>query len=117
MKQRSLLILIAAALVFSTMVAAVPAKDDLARFTVENQTPDPAYISLSGGQGYYLTNPGDDTSVWTVARDTYNYSIYACGVWTSGSIDLNTSERLVIPVCGDKAWLNGQGPNAIDHGA
>ena len=99
------------------MLAANPAKDDLARFTVENRTTATSYVYLTGQGGqYYLTNPGEETSVWTVARAEYTYSLYACGIWTSGEIDLTTPEKIVIPDCGSQAWATGQGEDAIDHG-
>jgi hypothetical protein len=117
LKNKSLSLVILALLVFITMLAANPAKDLLVRFTVDNRTGQIAYITLSGAaRSYYLSNPSDETSVWTVSRAEYDYGIYACGVWTYGSIDLNAAKTLVIPACGTKAWSNGQGENAIDHG-
>ena len=117
MQKKTIRILLIAVLVFASMVAAAPARDSLARFTVENRTAATTYVRLMGdSDSYFLTNPGSETSVWTVARDNYDYSIYACGVWTTGEIDLTTPEKLVIPECGSQASATGQGGNVIDHG-
>jgi hypothetical protein len=100
----SMLVVIAAML----MTAAAPAPADKpqpdqtgpVRFRLINQTTEKVYMKLDAVWGYNIIVLRNSTRDYTVVRDVYKYRLTACGVTTTGTIDLNLYRSMTIPVCG-----------------
>jgi len=78
------------------------ARPQLARFVVNNQTANPAYVYLhgAGGQFYYLTVAGNTSATFTVDRTTYTYDLGACDgkMSKNNALDLTHGGKLDIPL-------------------
>ena len=69
-----------------------------ARFEVYNQTEETIYISMDYPYSW-LTVPAGENVEFTVARDVYDATVYACGLEVSGTIDLERNLRLNFTPC------------------
>jgi hypothetical protein len=85
---------------------------DLARLTIDNRTDKTIWVKLTGDGFYYLTVPANTTDVFTPKRGDYSYTIFACGNYINGELDLNTNQRLVQPVCGGGPVTSALGANS-----
>lgn len=92
------------------------AAGDLIRLTVENRTDKELRIWLNGPAFYYLTVPAESTEVFTPRRGEYSYSISACGITVTETLDLSGNRRIIQPVCGSGPGLAETVPNTIDMG-
>ncbi|MBL7163532.1 MAG: hypothetical protein ISS57_13085 [Anaerolineales bacterium] len=78
------------------------ARPELARFTVDNQSDQPAYIYMNGagGQYYYLTVLAGTSETFTVDRVLYTYDLRSCGVLSEdNTINLTNGGKLEISAC------------------
>ena len=101
------------------LMAAAPATNTLplARLTVINKTGETVNIGLDSvvvgdNTVYYLTSEGYDynESIWTVERDVYNRTTWACGASRKGTLDITTNVRLTFPSCYNQAMYMADGP-------
>lgn len=97
---------------FST--GSVFAKSDLIRFTVENKSNRVFTMRLEGPQFYYLVVGKDSAEVFTPKRGEYTYTMFSCGAYASGELDLSTQKKMVVPECGTNAGPQARAKNKID---
>ena len=94
----AVLFVLLATLLFTTAIAM--AKEALIRIEVINKSEESVSISLLGETAYYfLTIPAGETKMFTVERDIYQRTTYACGESNSGTVDLNTHKRFIFTRC------------------
>ena len=107
------------ALLFS---AALPqhivfAQEDVIRLTIENDSDRDIWLKLDGPAYYYLHVPAGVTKAYTPLRGVYDYTLYSCGTFVKGEMNLNTHKTMEVPDCGFKAHLGAQDrPNTFDAG-
>jgi len=79
------------------------ANTKLVRFTVINASGDVVNIKLEGlsaGSFYYLTIPDGETKVFTIQKDVYKRTTWACsGVKSTGRLILTSQVRLKFITC------------------
>ena len=100
MNKRAVLsnLLIFVVTIFLTAVA--PAQTTLARLEIRNKTSGQVHVQLrGGGYYYYLSVDAHTTKVFTVEREVYRQSIFACNRRKGGELDATTNVRLVIGKC------------------
>jgi hypothetical protein len=102
---RKLILVTTFILVISLFGAAIAlAKTDLARLEVINRSDQPVSLSLIGEtNGYFLTTAPGKTQIFTIDRDNYTRTTYACGNVDSGSVNIKKNMRLVFTNCYGKA--------------
>jgi hypothetical protein len=94
----ALLFVLMASLLLTTAVAM--AREVLIRVEVINRSEESVSISLIGETAYYfLAVPAGETRWFTVERDVYQRTTFACGDSNSGSVDLTTHKRLIFTRC------------------
>ena len=94
----ALLFVLMASLLLTTAVAM--AREVLIRIEVINRSEESVSISLIGETAYYfLAVPAGETRWFTVERDVYQRTTFACGDSNSGTVDLNTHKRLIFTRC------------------
>ncbi|HEY5573269.1 MAG TPA: hypothetical protein VIK64_09690 [Anaerolineales bacterium] len=125
-KARSLQVLIVASLIaiflltaaapapLAVSTAAVQARSELVRLTVENRTSSPIFMRLQGPSLYFLRIEADGSEVFTVTRGEYESTITACGVTKTDTLDMSTPKRVVMPVCGGRAPAAQSAPQKVD---
>ena len=80
--------------------AVVIAKCELARLTITNNTHLPVAISLTKGETfYYLTVPAGESKYFTVDREEYDRTTWACEKSDAGTLDMKTSVKLTFTKC------------------
>ena len=101
MNKKILLFLISFVLSASVLVmAAVPPSTVLARLEIKNRTHLPVHIVLRKASFfYYLTVEPYQTTVFTVERETYLHTTWACKKETTGTLDVESNLRLVFTSC------------------
>ena len=87
------------------------AAGDLVRLTIDNRTEKTIWVRLSGPAFYYLTVPAKSADVFTPKRGEYTFTIFACGNYITGDLDLTTNQRLVQPICGGGPVTSALGAN------
>lgn len=97
-KMHILIILaLAATLILATAVAA---RTKLTRLEIINKTDRSVGISLIGERGAFFLPVGpSSTRVFTLEREVYQHTTFACDKSETGSLDLSTQVRLVFPTC------------------
>lgn len=98
----------------SGLTAAVNARSEFVRLTVDNRTSGPIYLRLRGPAFYYLRVDAESSEVFTVKRGEYESSITVCGVTKTGDLDMSTQKKLVMPVCGGRAPAAQSASRKID---
>ena len=100
-------VLVASLFIISSIALA---KSDLARLEIINKTDQPVSVSLSAGNTfYYLTVPSFTTALFTVEREIYDRTTWACGKVDSGTVDIQTQLRLTFTNCyGHEAPNSGE---------
>jgi hypothetical protein len=89
------------------MVAAAPSSTELARLEIKNKTHLPVQIAMRKASiFYYLTVEPYQTAVFTVERETYLHTTWACEQKTTGTLDVENNLRLVFTSCYYKASPN-----------
>lgn len=110
-----LTMLIAAALPVASQAASPAAQSDLIRLTVDNRDARLVTIRLMAPDAfYYLRAPGKTKTTFTVERDQYSYTLYGCGLITTGTFDLTKNMLLVNPICGGNARSPVKNDQRID---
>jgi hypothetical protein len=92
-------------------IAAAPASTELARLEIKNRTHLPVHIAMrKASYFYYLTVEPYQTKVFTVERETYLHTTWACEQETTGTIDVESNLRLVFTSCYYKLSPNAGTP-------
>jgi len=101
MYRKTLIAVVLVALIALVLaVFSVAAKEHLVHVMVINKTDQTVNLALSGdGFYYYLTAPAGATSHFTVEPLKYDQTTYACGMMSSGTIDLRKVTRLNFSSC------------------
>jgi hypothetical protein len=63
---------------------------------------------------YYFEVKADETELFAVARGEYSYKFRACGDTVSGTLDVTTQRKLVMPVCGGRATSETNAAGTFD---
>src|SRR4030067_1891374 len=80
--------------------AVVIAKTELARLTITNNTHLPVAMSLTKGETfYYLTVPAGKSKYFTVDRQVYDRTTWACEKTDSGTLNMKTMVKLTFTKC------------------
>lgn len=102
-------VIVASLLIVSTITLA---RSGLARFEIINKTDQPVSISLSADKVfYYLTVPPKTTKLFTVEREVYDRTTWACGEADGGTVDIQTRIRLTFTNC-----YSNEAPNSGEPG-
>lgn len=100
MKKIYALIIVLAIAVTLIVATVVSAKTRLARLEIINRTDQNVALSVIGESGaFYLPVAPGTTRVFTLEREVYQHTTFACGTSQTGSVDLATQLRLVFPTC------------------
>ena len=100
MKKTSVLIAIAALVLALILVTVVSAQSKLVRLEIINRTDQNVALSLIGESGaFYLPVAPGTSRVFTLEREVYEQTTFACGKSQTGTVDLATQLRLVFPSC------------------
>lgn len=100
MKKVKVLIILLAALVVLSGVAATTEAKTTATFTVNNRTFKTLVVTLVGAQeNYVISSPSLQKTKVEVLLGTYQYSFYDCGQLFVGTIKLNKDAELRITTC------------------
>ncbi|MEJ2263879.1 MAG: hypothetical protein P8X95_10570 [Anaerolineales bacterium] len=100
MNRTRVLILVIALVAALIIVTAVSAASKLARLTIINRTDQNVALSLIGSSGtFYLPVAPGTTRVFTLEREVYKHTTFACGKSETGTVDMSTQLRLVFPSC------------------
>jgi len=102
--------LVLLAVAFMPAFAAEEDGPDLVRLTMINGTDGTVTLSLMNGFVYYLAAPAGGTVVYTVERGVYDRMTMACGITSTGELDLSGQVRLKFTSCYREA------PNAGEPG-
>jgi hypothetical protein len=86
------------------LMESVAAKSDLIKLTVDNRSSGNLYVWLEGPAFYYFQVNSEDLEVFAIARGDYTYKFRACGDTVTGEINLNSQRKLIMPVCGGRAF-------------
>lgn len=92
----------------------VVARSELVRLTVVNRSSGSLYVWLTGPAVYYFEVKSDETEIFAVSRGEYSYRFRACGDTVSGTLDMSTQRKLVMPVCGGRATSETKAAGTID---
>ncbi len=106
-------LLLSAAAPMPVRVSSLAENDDV-RLTIQNRSLKGISLRLSGPAYYFFSVPGEETSVFTVARGTYKYTLYGCGSTSTAKLDMSRQKILVMPICGGAATYTQKHPNTID---
>ena len=121
MKKQQIMIMITLAFVMIFAAAAVPQADTqaaspLMRLIIENNSDQFVSLRLTGPANYYMSAVGGSTATYTPERGEYSYTLYSCGAYVHGEIDL--TKHMVtykVPPCGTKVFT-GPGATAVVDG-
>ena len=98
----------------SSLTAAVNARNEFVRLTVDNRTTGPLFMRLQGPAFYYLRVGAESSEVFTVKRGEYESTITVCGVTKSDDLDMSTQKKIVMPICGGRAPAAQSAPRKLD---
>jgi hypothetical protein len=84
------------------------------RFTIVNYSHKPFTINLYGDESFTFTVAADSKEAHVVPRDTYSFTMDACGYTSSGVLNLNIYQIMYVPVCGGTAGAKGGKPHNVD---
>lgn len=112
-KHKTITFFIILSLLSALLISASPA--DLVRLTIQNKSNDLVTLRMEGTQFYYLTVRPGETRVFTPQRGEYSAKLYTCGLFVNKELDLSTSQTIVVPACGTKAFTSDN-TGAIDAG-
>jgi hypothetical protein len=108
MKKTRIIILVIALVAALIIVTAVSAASKLTRLTIINRTDQNVALSLVGSSGtFYLPVAPGTTRVFTLDREVYKHTTFACGKSETGTVDMSTQLRLVFPSCYGNVSNNG----------
>jgi len=85
--------------VFFTAIYPAYAGSKLVKFKIINKTDQNVYIQLDGDEFYYLTIMPETTQKFTVERDVYKRTTWACGYASVGTLDLSSQIKLNFTPC------------------
>lgn len=108
-KKKLVISLIVAVILVLAITVGVAAKTKLAVLEIRNRTDQPVSMSLTSGDiFYYLTVPADTTQLFTVEREVYDRTTWACGVANGGTVDIKTFLHLTFTRCFSNAPNSGE---------
>lgn len=110
----SSLLIAARPLNHESMSAVTASKSELVRLTFENRSNHYASLRLEGSTFYYLRAYPGETRMYTPKRGVYDYTLYSCGVYVHGVLDLTKQYKFVVPLCGTRGGEGTTGPQTID---
>jgi hypothetical protein len=91
-------------LVFVILASALPgvafALTEKVKFTIDNKSDKVFTLQMTGPETLYLVVEPDSAEVFTPLRGDYNFTMYSCGAYAVGEIDLNTIKTMIVPECG-----------------
>ncbi|HJW89420.1 MAG TPA: hypothetical protein VJ436_02140 [Anaerolineales bacterium] len=93
---------------------ALAARSEVVRLTVENNSSGPLYIWLTGSSFYYFYVNSEKSANFSVTRGLYSYRFRACGDTVTGTLDMATQRRIVMPVCGGRANSEARAAGTFD---
>jgi hypothetical protein len=100
-KLRSILfITLALTMLLSVLPGTVFAKSEKVRFTVNNKSEKVFTLWLTGPEYVYLVVQPDSAEVITPLRGEYKFTMFSCGAYADGDLDLTTRKTMVVPECG-----------------
>ncbi len=115
-QQNMIMILLAFVLIFAAVAvpqANTQAASPLMRLVIENGSSKFVSLRLTGPANYYMSAAAGATATYTPERGVYSYTLYSCGVYVHGELDL--TKHMVtyeVPPCGTKAY-SGPGTTAV----
>ena len=118
MKKQKNMILILLAFVMIFAAIAVPQADTqaaspLMRLVIENGSNQFVSLRLTGPANYYMSAAADATATYTPERGVYSYTLYSCGAYVHGELDLTKHSVIYkVPPCGTKVFT-GPGTTAV----
>jgi hypothetical protein len=95
-------------------VSAGTGKSTNVRFTIINHSHKPFTITIVGKESFTFTVASNSKEAHIVPRDTYSFTMDACGHTSSGTINLNIYQIMHVPVCGGTAGAKGDKPHHVD---
>jgi len=107
-------IVIGALLIVAVFFAAVypafagSAQKKLVRLKLINKSDVVVNLQLTGDEFYYLTVPANSTSTFTVMKDLYGRTTWACGASASGTLNMSSQVKLTFIPCDRTAPNKGE---------
>ena len=95
-----LLIALTLVLLVSELPGAVFAKSEKVRFTVNNKSDKTFSLWLTGPEYIYIVVDPDSAETYTPLRGEYKFTMFSCGAYADGDLDLSTLKTMVVPECG-----------------
>jgi len=95
-----LLIFLALVVFVSALPGLASAQSEKVKFTVNNKSNKVFTLQLSGPQTLYLVVDPNSAEVYTPLRGKYTFTMFSCGVYADGDLDLTTIKTMVVPACG-----------------
>ena len=100
-KLRSIsLIALALVLLVSALPGAVFAKSEKVRFTVNNKSDKVFSLWLTGPEYVYIVVEPESAETLTPLRGEYSFTMFSCGAYADGDLDLSNQKTMVVPECG-----------------
>ena len=86
------------------------------RLNINNNSDRDVWLKLDGKRDYNLHIPAQQSREYTPFSDVYDYTLYHCGQWVKGELDMTNRQRIEVPECGDLSHYGPQEPSYIDEG-
>lgn len=109
-------LLILASMVLTTAIPQINvlAQEDVVRLTINNTSERDIWYKLNGPAYYYLYVKAGETKSYTPQRGVYDYTLYACGTFVKGELDLTNQKVINVPECGMKSHYGPQDQENIE---
>jgi hypothetical protein len=98
-RRKGLILVVIVVMLLTAAVMPAMAKSKLVRLTLNNKSDQTVNLQLNGSQFYYLTVGAGESKVFTVNRETYSRTTWACGLTSSGTLDMSTQVTLNFMPC------------------
>ncbi len=99
-KFRPLLLFGLALVLLLSATRAAFAQSDLVRFTVNNKSDKVFTLRLTGPETLYLVIDPNSAEVFTPKRGEYTFTMFSCGAYADGELDLTSIKTMIVPACG-----------------
>ena len=99
-KFRPLLLFGLALVLLLSATRAAFAQSDLVRFTINNKSDKVFTLRLTGPETLYLVIDPNSAEVFTPKRGEYTFTMFSCGAYADGELDLTSIKTMVVPACG-----------------
>ena len=94
-------------MLLAALVVPATAKTKLVRLTLENKSSQTVNLQLIGSEFYYLTVKGNSTKIFTVKRETYDRTTWACDLMSTGTLNMKSQVTLKFMPCQQTAPNQG----------